>query len=334
MIAPQAKLYHKIPDDWEPIVYSKKIDDKTNDNVVFTNVFNRDYEGELRGIGSELVIRSWPDIKVNDYILDTPINPQRVDSRSKHVKVGRAWEASFVLDGWDLMNTDIKGWEAKRSSLIAVRLAEFLEDKWFREAPATLAAAAVDVPEAARNIGNSAGFNGDIKLGEPNQAIELMIEKPANTFGTYQRNVVDYFYDCDMVLSRQKGASAATKKFIICAPEVFDKLRRFDAFERSHAAPELATMLRADILSAGKIPVTGMDVYISNRLKAVGTSGGKSIYPVYFGDTRAWTYADLVSKTGVKEDPKIPEVQYEWHIGAYDWFLAAPEYFGVGFVAV
>ena len=50
MIAPQAKLYNKIPDDWEPIVYSKKIDDKTNDNVVFTNVFNRDYEGELRGI--------------------------------------------------------------------------------------------------------------------------------------------------------------------------------------------------------------------------------------------------------------------------------------------
>ncbi len=333
MIADQAKVYHKIPDDWEPVVYSKKIDDKTNDNVVFTNVFNRDYEGELRGVGSELVIRSWPDITVNDYVLDTPINPQRFDARSKHVKVGRAWEASFVIDDWDLMNTDIKGWEAKRSSLVAVRCAEFLEDKWFREAAATLAAAAVDVPEAARNIGNSAGFNGDIMLGEPNDPVVLSIEKPATLTGM-NRNVVDYFYDCDMVLSRQKGASAATKKFFIAPPEVFDKLRRFDAFERSHAAPELGTMLRADILSAGRIPVTGMEVYVSNRLKAIGKSGGKSIYPVYFGDTRAWTYADLVSESGIMPDPKIPKNSYEWHIGAYDWFLAAPEFFGAGFVAV
>jgi len=330
MIAPSARVYHKIPDQWEPIIYSKKIDEVVHDNVVFNSVFNRDYEGELRGPGSKLVIRSWPELKANDYVLGTPINPQRVDARAKEVVVGRAWELSIVLDQWDLMWSDMKAWESQRSKKIGVATAEFLENKWFREAGTAL----TGTPFATWNAGNNAGINGDIKLGTAATPVDLIAGK---TGTGNEKNVLKHLYDIDMVHTRHQGASSATHKYLITSPEVLKVLREFDAFERSACNDTLDTLLRKDVMSYGRVPATGFEVYLSNRLEPVvdpSYTGTKKVYPIFFGDTRAWTYADLVSETGIKESPDTPGVSYEYHIGAYDWFLAQPEYFGVSYVAV
>lgn len=333
MIAPGARVYHKLPDQWEPIIYSKKIDEVVHDNVVFNQIFNRDYEGELRGPGSKLVIRSWPELKANDYVLGTPINPQRVDARAKEVVVGRAWELSIVLDQWDLMWSDMKAWESQRSKKIGVATSEFLEDKWFGEAAAAVTAS----PFANWNAGNSAGINGDIKLGTSVAPVILTADKsPTQTVGT-EKNVLKHIYDIDMVHTRHQGASSATRKFLITSPEVLKVLREFDAFERSACNETIDVLLRKDVMSYGRNAATGFEMYLSNRLTGTAGAGnyaGKTIYPIYFGDTRAWTYADLVSETGVKDSPDTPGVSYEYHIGAYDWFLAEPAYFGVSYVAV
>lgn len=329
------KLYHKLPEAWEPIIYSSKIDEQVHDNVIFNQIFNRDYEGELKGIGSELVIRSWPEIKANDYVLGTPINPQRIDASARTVKVGRAWEISLVLDQWDLMNSDMKAWENKRSAKIAPTAAEFLEDKWFNEAPGVLANSVF----GTWNTGNAAGMNGDITLGTASAPVELSAEKNPTSPGSGRiaKNIVKHFYDIDMVHARHKGASAATKKYMIIVPEVLKILREFDAFERSSCAEPLDALLRKEVAKVGTLAVSGFDVYVSNRLmgaKDQSIAGGKTVYPIFFGDTRAWTYADLVSETGVKPDPKIPGVDYEYHIGGYDWWLCDSQYAGVSYVAV
>ena len=333
MIAPTARVYHKIPDQWEPIIYSKKIDEVVHDNVVFNQIFNRDYEGELKGVGSKLVIRSWPELKANDYVLGTPINPQRVDARSKEVVVGRAWELSIVLDQWDLMWSDMKAWEGQRSKKIGVATSEFLENKWFGEAYA----AAANTPFTNWNTGNNAGINGDIKLGTAADPVILTAEKsPTQTVGT-EKNVLKHIYDMDMVHTRHQGASSATRKYMITSPEVLKVLREFDAFERTSCNETLDVLLRKDVMSYGRNAATGFEMYLSNRLGGTAGTGkydGKTIYPIFFGDTRAWTYADLVSETGIKDSPDTPGVSYEYHIGAYDWFLAQPEYFGVSYVAV
>lgn len=327
MFDSEFKLNHKLPDAWEPVVYSKKIDDRVHDNVIFNSVFNRDYEGEVKGIGSKLIIRSWPDdLKVRDYVLGTPITPQRHDARAKEVTVGRAWESSYVLDQWDLMASDMKAWENLRSKKIGVAIAEFLEDKWFAEAQGAL----LGTPFQDWNSGRNAGKNGDIDLGDATNPVALSAEKSPVS----GKNVLKHFYDIDLVHSRHQGASSATGKFIITVPEVLKYLREFDAFERTHNSDSLQELLRKDVMAYGNLGVTGFDVYVSNRIKPVGKAGGKSVFPMFFGDTRAWTYADLFSETGVKPDPKIPGIDYEYHIGGYDWFLAQPEYFGVSYVAV
>ena len=330
MFDSEFKLHHKLPDAWEPVIYSKKIDDKIHDNVIFNSVFNRDYEGELKGVGSKLIIRSWPDdLKPRDYVLGTPITPQRHDARAKEVTVGRAWELSLVLDQWDLMNSDMKQWESIRSKKIAVATSEFLEDKWFAEAQGALTGTAFE----NWNSGNAAGINGDIVLGTAGTPVTLIAEKSSATTG--EKNVLKHFYDIDMVHTRHQGASSATHKYLITVPEVFKVLREFDAFERSACNDSVQELLRRDVMSYGRLGATGFDVYVSNRIRPIGkTAAGKSIYPLFFGDTRAWTYADLISETGVKPDPKIPGIDYEYHIGGYDWFLAQPEYFGVSYVAV
>ena len=323
------KIHHKIPDAWEPIVYSKKIDDVAHDNVIFTQIFNHDYEGELKGIGSKLVIRSWPDLKANSYVVGTPINPKRVTATAREVTVGRAWELSLVLDQWELMNSDMKAWERMRSQKIGVAASEFQEDEWFGEAAAALKA----TDQKDWNSGNQAGINGDIRLGEINAPVVLVSDKKPTADG--QKNVLAHFYDIDMVHSRHRGASSASRKYIITVPEVGKVLREFDAFERSACNDSLQELLRKDVMSVGRLGVTGFDVYLSNRMRPVAkTDDGKSVYPIYFGDERAWTYADLFSETGVKEDPVTPGVQYEYHIGGYDWWLADPQYFGVSYVAI
>ena len=132
MIAPSARVYHKIPDQWEPIIYSKKIDEVVHDNVVFNSVFNRDYEGELKGPGSKLVIRSWPELKANDYALAREIVAWKENVAAKwddvHVEsVQMSDNFNMAVDTNDVLEATVKLNTAGLGRSLGVELVTYRE---------------------------------------------------------------------------------------------------------------------------------------------------------------------------------------------------------------
>ena len=54
MIAPSARVYHKIPDQWEPIIYSKKIDEVVGEMLANPDKWHDRIEEVRAGLISNL----------------------------------------------------------------------------------------------------------------------------------------------------------------------------------------------------------------------------------------------------------------------------------------
>lgn len=322
-------VYHQLPEAFSPPVYSKKIDVKLHDSVIFTPCFNHNYDGDAKGPGSEIVIRSKPEIVAHAYKPGTPVSPQRVDSRARSVKVGRSWEVSMEIHDWEKMNTDLPAWLDLHSYDVSQAAREHMEDEWFGEADAELAAS----PFASRNAGAAAGEFGTFNLGTDASPVALSAEGPTAAASASKRNVVDLFYDLNMVYSQHTGAGRGFK-YAIVPLEVCDLMLRFDAFYRSASPAALPEMLSADVSKFGAHPVTGFNMLVSRRLKPKVVNGTK-VFFIYFGDSNAWSWVDLGSVNGMFKDvDNTPGKDVDYNIGYYDRWLADPRYFGVAKVTI
>lgn len=51
-----------------PAIWSRKLVVKFYDETVFTAIANTDYEGEIKAHGDEVIIRTVPNITINNYV--------------------------------------------------------------------------------------------------------------------------------------------------------------------------------------------------------------------------------------------------------------------------
>lgn len=330
MFANDKKVYHPIPAEWDPVVYSSKIEDTAHDNCVLTQLCNREYEGELKGFGSKLVIRTMPELKVRDWAPGTPYIPQRPTSPALEVTVGRAYEGSFVIDDWDMMNSDIKGWEQKWAAKIAIAADEKQEQEFFSEFPAFAH------PD---NQGDNAGASTHtFHLGTLAAPILLTHDGRGYTPGEGgalpTMDATNLFLDAEVVHAEQEGASAATGKFTVVPHAILNIIRKNEIWAKAAYSGDSQSILRKSVLAAGSLGVGGFTVYATNHLKPVTEVSGHKVYAIPFGDTRAVTYADLFSRVDIKDEPHTVGVKYQVITGGYDWWCVHPEYFGVMYVAL
>ena len=327
------KVQNKFPEGWKPIRYSGKIIDKVHDNTYLTEFCNQDFKGEVTGYGSELVIRTRPGAKIRPYIPGTPVVPYRSVSEPLTVKVGRSWESTPVVDDWEKINTDIKGWEDEQSDDRAVAAAEYQEAMWFKEAP-TFA--------APQNQGANAGRYGLLDLGTLADPIRLLTDnsdyKAKNGGKMATMDVVKFLLRCDVVFSENEGASKAAKRFMPLNPRILNLVRTNDTFVKASASGEDKTALRKDLRAVGQLGLGGFGVYMSNHIAPVAQKVEDgvtyNVFAIPFGDTRAVTYSGLFDKTQILWPDDTPGICYESHVGCFDWWPVMPQYFGVAYVAL
>lgn len=100
--------YNNLPNgNFIPEVWSKKLQAKFYATTVFGEISNNDWEGEIQGQGSKVIIRKRPTVTVSDYQHGATINYQDLDDQKLELLIDKAKVYAFKLDDIDRAQSDI-----------------------------------------------------------------------------------------------------------------------------------------------------------------------------------------------------------------------------------
>ncbi len=91
-----------------PEIWSKKINAKYYPNSVLDEIVNRNWEGEIKGQGSKVIIRKRPTITVGDYTVNGTISYQDLTDEKVELAIDQAKYFAFKVDDIDQAQADIK----------------------------------------------------------------------------------------------------------------------------------------------------------------------------------------------------------------------------------
>jgi hypothetical protein len=90
-----------------PEIWSKKMLKKFYSSTVLTEVTNTDYEGEISGQGSKVIIRIKPTVNIGDYTVNGTINYQDLQDNKTEFTIDKAKYYAFKIDDVDKAQMDI-----------------------------------------------------------------------------------------------------------------------------------------------------------------------------------------------------------------------------------
>jgi hypothetical protein len=91
-----------------PEIWSGKLQAKYYKTTVFSEISNNDWEGEIKGMGDKVNIRSIPTILINSYSKGDNLSNQVPTSTPIELLIDQGQYFSVVLDDVDAVQTDIK----------------------------------------------------------------------------------------------------------------------------------------------------------------------------------------------------------------------------------
>lgn len=90
-----------------PEIWSKKLLKKFYSSTVLTEVTNTDYEGEISGQGSKVIIRVKPTVNIGNYTVNGTINYQDLQDNKTELPIDKAKYYAFKIDDVDKAQMDI-----------------------------------------------------------------------------------------------------------------------------------------------------------------------------------------------------------------------------------
>lgn len=300
--------------DYIPQLYSPILLEKFRDNTFMSRVTNKNYEGELRKGGDQIIIRQRPNMKTAKYKKGQTLAVQGYKTTSVTFPVNRSRYYAFEVNDIDRRLSDIKGWvnewtDEGGKSLAEDNEVEFLADIYGRCHTA--------------NAGNAAGLkSGSYDLGSTSNVLQLY-----NTSQTtqYKSAAVDAIAAAAAALQEQPGGLGPNPWIII--PVWMGLLIQTGELKDASLSGDAKTLLRKEVIAIGNI--AGLDVYTSNLLtKDYNTNApGNYSWNIVYGDTRAITYATQIEKSEViRMESDFADTHRSLMV--YDWFPVMPERFG------
>jgi hypothetical protein len=172
-----------------PEIYSGKLIEKFYKTTVFGEIASTDYEGDIVGFGSNVIIRGIPDVTVSDYVIGQNLTYQRPTRVSVNLPIDRAKSFAVALNTVDIRQSDV--------DLSDV----FAEDGSIQLKIAADADMLEVIPSqvAAINQGSAAGNDSaNINLGTLSAPLTIGKDVSSGVQG-----VVDFITDCGQVLDEQ-----------------------------------------------------------------------------------------------------------------------------------
>ena len=108
MAFPASGGYTQYSGNFIPEIWSGKLQAKFYKTTVFSEISNNDWEGEIKGQGDKVKIRTIPTITISNYTKGMNLSNQVPDSAPVELNIDQGKYFSLVLDDVDAVQTDLK----------------------------------------------------------------------------------------------------------------------------------------------------------------------------------------------------------------------------------
>lgn len=288
--------------NYNPEVYSGKLVEKFYKTTVFGEIASTDYEGEITGMGANVIIRTIPDVTVSDYVIGAGLTPQYPTRNSVTLSIDKAKSFNVALSTVDSRQSDIDMADVfANDGSIQLRIAA--DADMLETIPADV---------SADNSGTTAGAeSGDIDMGSA-----------ANPREVNATNVVSLFTDMGQVLDEQQVSEEG--RWAVCPPWLLNIIKNSELKIASLAGDGVS------ILRNGKVgEIDRFTIYrSSNCLRQVSPVAASY---VMFGHQAGLTFAAQIVECQMIDNPN--DFGYLIRgLMVYGYEVIEPQYVGVAVV--
>jgi hypothetical protein len=286
-----------------PEVWSGKLVEKFYKSTVFGEICSTDYEGEIAGLGSNVIIRTVPDVVVNDYVVGAGLSNQYPTSTAVQLSIDQAKSFSVAVSLVDQRQADVDMADLfANDGSIQLRIA--VDADVLETIPADVS------PD---NSGIAAGVDsGNIDLGDSSNPVVLT-----------KATVVDFIVDLGTVLDEQNVSEEG--RWLVVPPWFTALVKKSDLKIASLAGDDVS------ILRNGKIgSIDRFTIYQSRNLLKQTTPGPASY--VMFGHSAGLTFAAQIVECEMINNPN--DFGYIIRgLMVYGFEVIEPKYIGTAVVA-
>lgn len=239
MAYPVASGYTQYSGNFIPEIWSGKLQVKFYKTTVFSEIANTDWEGEIKGQGDKIHIRTIPTITINNYAKGDNLTNQVPNSTPIELLIDKGKYFAVVLDDVDAVQTDVKLMDiftndATEQMKIAID-ADILNG--------------VKAAAATVNKGGTAGaISGNLNLGTD-----------ASPRAVTKDNILDLFLDAGQALDEQNIPE--TGRWLVIPSWMASMVKRSD-LKQAYLTGDSVSPLRNGKLGM----IDRFMVYVSNNL--------------------------------------------------------------------
>lgn len=243
MAFPASGGYTQYSGNFIPEIWSGKLQAKFYKTTVFSEISNNDWEGEIKGQGDKVKIRTIPTITISNYTKGMNLSNQVPDSAPVELNIDQGKYFSLVLDDVDAVQTDLK-----------------LMDIFTNDATEQMKIAidgdilnGVKAAAVAANKGNTAGaISGNLVLGTD-----------AAPRSVTSSTILDLFLDAGQALDEQNVPE--TGRWLVIPSWMAAMVKRSD-LKQAYLTGDSVSPLRNGKLGM----IDRFMVYVSNNLPKTG----------------------------------------------------------------
>lgn len=251
-----------------PEIWAGKLIEKFYDATVLTAISNTDYEGEIRGQGDKVIIRTIPTLAISDYESGQTLTLQRPESPTIELLIdkGKYWAA--IVDDVQAIQSDknlMNMWSQDASEQLKINIDTQV-----------LGSIVPDV--AAANKGANAGrISGNINLGTTGASLAVT-----------KANILDFILNMGQVLDEQNRPESG--RFLVL-PYWATTLLKLSDIKDASLTGENNTPLRNGRVGM----IDRFTLYTSNNLSHVTDTN--ECFDFIAGVKQGLTFASQLTKT-------------------------------------
>jgi hypothetical protein len=270
--------------NFNPVIYSGKLVEKFYATTVFGDIATIDYEGDIVAYGAQVIIRTVPDVTVNNYTIGAGLTNQYPSRNSVSLAIDQAKSFSVALNTVDSRQSDVD-------------LADvFANDGSIRLKIAADQDMLTTIPTQVDtyNTGVTAGRDSqNVVLGTVTAPVQVV---PSGATGS-QQNVVDHITLMGQVLDESNVSDEG--RWLVAPPWYINRVKRSDLRIASLAGDGVS------ILRNGKVGmIDRFDLYQSRNVqKNTPGSGINTNYSLMFGHGAGLAFAAQIVEAQMIDNP-------------------------------
>lgn len=255
-----------------PELYSKKVLRNFYEATFWKDIFNSDYEGEIKGQGSKVWIRKTPEINVNAYTIGTDLTYQVPQKAAGELVIDQAFYAAFQVDDVNKAQADLD-----LVNMFAKDASERIKIAVDQEVFAYIATLA-----HADNQGNTAGhLSNNLNMG--------LIAGAGASIDITSSNAIDYIVDLNTVLDEQNIPQEG--RWVVLPAWYVALLKKGD-LKAANITGDSTGVIRNGMIGM----INGCTIYQSNNLFSATDGDAETSWYVHAGTKEACSFASQVDK--------------------------------------